>query len=254
VHILLTNDDSHRSPLLSLLLEYLKTLGDVTIVVPMEEQSWTGKSMTRFRPLYVDEILLNGTRAFCVDGTPADCVNLGLHHLVPQKPDIVVSGINIGRNTGVGFALSSGTVGACLEGNIAGIPGIAISQDLEHEVYMHWGGHRSFLPETVERLGTGLVPLLPRLVDHLLSGRLEPFVTWNVNLPVDLSPDCPLVHTVLGHSFYDSCFEKQGARYRHNLKVYHADERPMSDGVVIREGKASLTRIDMRDLGQQIEG
>lgn len=250
MHILLTNDDSHHSPLLAILLEHLQTIGEVTVVVPMEEQSWTGKCMTRFRPLYVDEILLGDTRAFCVDGAPADCVNLGLYHLVPKKPDLIVSGINIGRNTGVGFAVSSGTVGGCLEGNIAGIPGIALSQDLEHDVYLYWGSHRTFKPEVVDRLRERVMRVLPRITDYLLDGRLDAPITWNVNLPIDPAPDCQLVHTVLGHSFYESCFEKVGDQYRHNLKVYRSDPRPEADGVVVQNGQVSLTRIDLRDLGQ----
>jgi 5'-nucleotidase len=249
MRILLTNDDSHSSPLLRFLVAHLRTLGDLTIVVPMEEQSWTGKAMTRFSPLYVDEIALGDARAFCVDGTPADCVNLAVHHLTPAPPDLVVSGINIGRNTGVGFALSSGTVGACLEANIAGIPGIALSQDLETDVYMHWGLHREFRPEVVEQLSAQTMALLPRITNYLLDGKCGEPVTWNVNLPSRPAPDCRLVHTFLGHSFYGSCFQKTGDRYHHNLKTYQPDERPQADGVVIRAGHVSVTRLDMRDLG-----
>ena len=57
-------------------------------------------------------------------GTPADCVNLGIYNLLESKPDIVVSGVNLGFNTGLGFLLASGTVGACFEANIAGLPGL----------------------------------------------------------------------------------------------------------------------------------
>jgi 5'-nucleotidase len=104
---------------------WLRTMGNLTIVVPEEEQSWTGQSISRFRYLYLDTVMLRDGQAYCVDGTPADCINLGIYHVLQQKPDLVGSGINIGINAGLGFALSSGTIGACLEANIAGIPAIA---------------------------------------------------------------------------------------------------------------------------------
>src|SRR5262249_10598694 len=131
MHILLTNDDSHISPLFRFAIDLLKTLGTVTIVVPQQEQSWTGKSMSRFKPLTLSQPLLQQDTAFCVDGTPADCVKMGIYHVCDPPPDLVVSGINIGTNTGVGFLLASGTVGACLEANLAGHPAVALSQSLE---------------------------------------------------------------------------------------------------------------------------
>jgi 5'-nucleotidase len=250
MHILLTNDDSHSSPLLRFLIDYLRTIGDVTIVVPKEEQSWTGKSITRFRPLHVDEIKLGDTQAFCVDGTPADCVNLALYNLVPEKPDLVVSGINIGRNTGVGFAISSGTIGACLEGNIAGIPGIAFSQDLASDVFAYWSEYRGFRPEDVNQLAHQAADLLPRITDYLLDGLCDEPVTWNVNLPQQPAKDCRLTHAYLGYSLYDSCFEPMGDQYRHNLKSIRPDTRPDSDGEVIKAGHVSLTKIDIREIGR----
>lgn len=250
MHILLTNDDSHSSPLLRFLIEYLQTIGDLTIVVPKEEQSWTGKSMTRFRPLYVDEIRLGDTQAFCVDGTPADCVNLAVYNILSKKPDLVVSGINIGRNTGVGFAISSGTIGACLEGNIAGIPGIAFSQDLASDVYTYWSAHRSFHPENVNQLAHRSATLLPRITDYLLDGRCDEPVTWSVNLPQQPAEDCQLIHAHLGHTLYDSCYEPEGDQYHHNLKTYRMDKRPDADSEVIKAGHVSMTKIDIREIGR----
>ena len=104
MHILLTNDDSHTSPLFRFAIDILKPLGDVTIVVPQEEQSWTGKSMSRFKPLALSQMKLQDDIAHCVNGTPADCVNLGVHHLCQEPPDLVVSDIIMPGLTGLELA------------------------------------------------------------------------------------------------------------------------------------------------------
>ena len=124
--ILLTNDDSHDSPLFHFAIDELQKLGDLTISVPATEQSWKGKAMTRFGNVYVEEISIHGTGAWSITGTPADCVNIAIYNLMETPPDVVVSGTNIGKNTGLSFMWSSGTVGACLEANIAGLPALAL--------------------------------------------------------------------------------------------------------------------------------
>ena len=75
MNILLTNDDSHGSPLFAIIIEKLSTLGSLTIVVPNEEQSWTGKSISYSRRLHVEQFMLNSYQAYCVNGKPADCIN-----------------------------------------------------------------------------------------------------------------------------------------------------------------------------------
>ena len=252
MEILLTNDDSHGSPLFHLAIEKLNSLGDLTIVVPKEEQSWTGKSITRFSPLHVDKIPLYDRQAFCVDGTPADCVNLAIYHLVESRPDVVVSGINVGVNTGISFALSSGTVGACLEANIAGVPAIAISQDLDQATFSHWAEHRAFRSEVIERLRAQSHELMDRVFKLLIESDedLHRPITWNVNLPFHAAPDCRLTNALLGRTYYKSCFRKIRDHYQHGLDPLDADSATNADAVVVRQGHVSITRIDVHDIGQ----
>jgi 5'-nucleotidase len=254
MHILLTNDDSHVSPLFRFAIDLLKTLGDVTIVVPQEEQSWTGKSMSRFKPLSIRQTRLQEDLAYCVDGTPADCVNVGLYHLCPAPPDLVVSGINMGTNTGVGFFLASGTIGACLEANIAGRPAVALSQSLERSVFQTWIREQRMPEEEVERLRRQTTMLLERLF-QTLQARPDFFhqpVTWNVNLPYIAAPDWRLVPSVLGHAMYGSCFRKDGEYFRHALELPPPDPRQYADSTVIRNGQVSVTYIDIRQLAQTV--
>lgn len=255
MNILLTNDDSHDSPLFHMLIAAAKELGNVEIVVPAQEQSWQGKSMTRYGPLYAERIDLHGTPAWSVTGTPADCVNMGIYSLLEQRPDLVLSGINIGTNTGTSFALASGTLGACFEGNIAGLPGLALSQVLTSSVYHLWSDERRFEDAVINALRTSLAQVLPAIWEQFLAefveGQQPRAVTWSVNLPATLQ-DTTIVRTRLGDTRYGRCFAKRGDQYHHQLRDVRIDQHPETDAMVNASGKVSATLIDLSILGQQI--
>jgi 5'/3'-nucleotidase len=121
--ILVTNDDGVHSEGIRTLAEALTHLGDVTIVAPMQEASAIGHALTLRRPLRIETI---APRTFAIDGTPTDCVNLAISHVLKHKPDLIVSGINKGWNLGDDVTYS-GTVSGALEGALLGIPSIAVS-------------------------------------------------------------------------------------------------------------------------------
>jgi 5'-nucleotidase len=254
MHILLTNDDSHISPLFRFAIDILKTLGKVTIVVPNEEQSWTGKSMSRFQPLTPSQLQLQDDVAHGVNGTPADCVNLGVHHLCAEPPDLVVSGINMGVNAGLGFFFASGTIGACLEANIAGIPAVALSQSLERAVFQEWMQYQRMPDGEETRLRQQTEMLLEHVFQTLLGRAdfLHHPVTWNVNLPHTAAADWQLVPTVLGHTMYGSCFKPDGETFRHAVELPQPDPRDHADSTVVRQGQVSMTHIDIRQIAQTI--
>ncbi len=121
--ILVTNDDGiHARGIIELAGE-LRKLGTVAVVAPDRERSAVGHALTLHHPLRATEL---GPAVFAVDGTPTDCVNLGIHNLLDFKPDIVVSGINRGANLGDDVTYS-GTVSAAMEATLMGIPAFAIS-------------------------------------------------------------------------------------------------------------------------------
>ena len=123
--ILITNDDGFSSQGIAALLESLEGLGELWMVAPDSEQSAVSHALTLDRPLRVRRV---GERRFVVNGTPTDCVTLGISNLLgDQPPDLVVSGINRGGNMGVDVHYS-GTVSAAFEGVILGYPAIAVSQ------------------------------------------------------------------------------------------------------------------------------
>jgi 5'-nucleotidase len=250
MRILLTNDDSHDSPLFLLAIRLLRELGELEVVVPAQEQSWRGKSMSRFGELYVDRIDLHGCPAWSVSGTPADCVNLAIYNLLDTPPDIVVSGINIGINTGLGFFMASGTLGACFEANIARLPAIALSQALSREDHREWYSQRTFPPDSLARMERAVTELLPTIWERYARELYAP-ITWSFNLP-DHEEHPEIVHTRLGRTYYRRCFSQRVDQYYHDLQPFEIDDEPGSDQAVVASGKVSATLIDLDVIGQRV--
>jgi len=134
--ILLTNDDGIYAPGLAAMERELGRLGDVYVVAPATEQSGVGHSITYLTPLIVKEVFRGEHRwGWAVEGSPADCVKIGVHEFCPRQPDLVVSGINSGLNAGINV-LYSGTVAAAIEGAFYGITSVAVSLQFdEHAEY-----------------------------------------------------------------------------------------------------------------------
>ena len=127
MQILLTNDDGIYAPGLAALEQQLRQLGDVCVVAPATEQSGVGHSITFLSPLISKEVFDGDRRrGWAVEGSPADCVKIGIFEFCPIKPDLVVSGINGGLNAGINV-LYSGTVAAAIEGAFFGITSVAVS-------------------------------------------------------------------------------------------------------------------------------
>jgi 5'-nucleotidase len=123
VLILVTNDDGVRSPGIRSLAQAMADLGRVVVVAPDRNRSAVGHALTLEDPLRVDELK---TDVYAVDGTPTDCVNLGIHGLLQQQPDLVISGINRGSNVGDDITYS-GTVSAAMEACLMGVQAFAVS-------------------------------------------------------------------------------------------------------------------------------
>jgi 5'-nucleotidase len=146
VQILLTNDDGVFAPGLRALRKELQRMGDVTVIAPAVEQSGVGHSITILNPLVVKEVEDEdgSTFGWMVEGSPADSVKLAICELMPRPPDLIVSGINAGANTGINV-LYSGTVAAAIEGAFFKITSIAVSLEVsEHFDYPHaarYGAH-----------------------------------------------------------------------------------------------------------------
>jgi 5'-nucleotidase len=160
--ILCTNDDGYLATGLGVLAEAAAELGRVHVVAPDREQSATSHSLTMHHPLRA-RLVREGLHH--VDGTPTDCVALGVGALLTERPDFVLSGINHGSNMGEDV-LYSGTVAGAMEATILGIPAVAVS----------YAGRDS------ERIPS-FAPLLRRLLPKLVRGDFPAETLLNVNLP-----------------------------------------------------------------------
>ena len=160
--ILVTNDDGITSPGIHALAEALEPLGEVWVCAPDREQSAVSHGVSLQRPLRVNHIR---DRWFAIDGTPTDCVMLGVHGLMKRPPALVVSGINNGANLGDDLAYS-GTVAGAHEGMLLGIPAIAVS-------------NVSFFPEHLETAGH----YARMIAEYCLEHGLPRETMLNVNEP-----------------------------------------------------------------------
>jgi 5'-nucleotidase len=165
--ILVTNDDGVDSPGLSALARALRRVEDICVIAPNRNWTAAGHTKTLDRPLRVARVTLPGTRlgAFSSDGSPSDCVALGFLGLAPERPRLVVSGINTGPNLGSDITYS-GTVSAAMEGVVSGVPAIAVSLGDYYELDFRYAA-----------------TFAARIARRVLREGLESDVLLNVNVP-----------------------------------------------------------------------
>ena len=160
--ILITNDDGILSEGITALANSLRTVGEVWLVAPDRERNAISHALTLHRPLRINNL---STQHYAINGTPADCVNIGIHYLLQEKPALVVSGVNKGVNLGNDINYS-GTVAAAVEGALMGIPSFAISLE----------GEESFRFEPAAQFAL-------RVAQFILKTGLPPQTLLNVNVP-----------------------------------------------------------------------
>ncbi len=235
MRILLTNDDGIYAPGIEALEQELAQVGDVTVVAPATEQSGVGHAITFLSPLVCQEVYREKRfRGWSVEGSPADCVKLGVMELCPDRPDLVVSGINNGLNTGINV-LYSGTVAAAIEGAFFGVTSIAVS--LEYDEHADWAS---------------AARIARRLIESILkndANRPCGASLFNVNIPTAALGGDPQVRVVpMGISRYGEGFvrrtDPQGRRYFWaTIDPPPPDEPEQTDLNAIRRGHVTLTPL-----------
>ncbi len=142
MRILVTNDDGVNSSGIMAAKKAVEDLGKIDVVAPATQQSGIGHALTLFEPIRVTSTQLpDSSEAFSVSGTPTDAVIIGIYELTEKKPDLVISGINIGENLGKSELTTSGTIGAAMEASSHGIPSIAVSLQVTRGDIKFHDGH-----------------------------------------------------------------------------------------------------------------
>lgn len=233
--ILLTNDDGYSSDGINALFRALSRSHTVYLIAPDREQSASSHSLTLNRPLRLHRL---DTYRYTTDGTPTDCVMLGIHSLFKKKhPDMIVSGINHGGNMGDDVTYS-GTVAAAIEGAILRIPSLAISM-------AHWEPGMSM---------TRAAQFAAKFVKSYATMNLDPSIFLNINLPPDN-----------GKPYKNYEFTSQGFRSYRDIVIHKTDPRgksyywiggwpkwrstPGTDFATVEDGRISITpmKLDFTD-------
>jgi 5'-nucleotidase len=256
VRLLVTNDDGVESVFLHELVRALIAADhEVFVVAPKLEQSWTGASKSRNRAVHSAEAEHElKCPTWAVDGTPSDCVNIALDHLLPSMPDAVVSGMNIGLNASLAFILGSGTVAGACEGALHGLPGIAFSQSLSIPVYDE-------LKERGGKAGPGLLAIVRASAKHaaqmteglVASTPSQSFIVHNVNFPYPCMADAQVRRTVPARLLLPGLFSPRAEDGTHRLVFKLGEDTssatPLTDRSALDAGFISHTILDFSKLG-----
>ena len=231
--ILLTNDDGIYAPGLAALERALRSFGDVCVVAPAVEQSGVGHAITYLTPLIVKEVFHDDAHwGWAVEGSPADCVKLGIHEFCAERPALVVSGINSGLNAGINV-LYSGTVAAAIEGAFFGVTSVAVSLEYdEHAPY-----------DRAARLAC-------RIIEQVLAQKGPEPQLYNLNIPIRaLEGRAEVAVVPMNVTRYGDRFEKRLDPWGRDYYWLKGGPPEQSAGeptdlTALAEGKVTLTPLD----------
>ncbi len=230
--VLLTNDDGIFADGLYELYLSIRTIAEVVIVAPDSEKSAVGHAITISDPLRVTHFHRDGRFfGYAVNGTPADCVKLAYYAILDRKPDAVISGINLGSNTGINV-IYSGTISAATEANILGIPSFAIS-----------------LATYTDPIFKPAAKFAAKLLPVILERKLPERTFLNVNVPNVPEEEIRGVRfTRQGMAMYDDNYEVR--RDPRNREYYwltgskvNIDHDPTIDDGAIEQNYISITPL-----------
>ena len=203
MRILITNDDGVNSSGIMATKKAVEDLGEIKVVGPATQQSGIGHALTLFEPIRVTATTLaDGSEAYSVSGTPTDAVIIGIYELSREKPDLVISGINIGENLGMSELTTSGTIGAAMEAAVHGIPALAVSLQVSRGDIKFHDGH-------VDLDFTHAQKILHRVAKRILNRGLPEGVDF-LNLNIPSSPENDKIKlTRLGKRMYKIHIQKR---------------------------------------------
>ena len=235
MRILISNDDGVHAHGLRALVRAVRPLGEVTVIVPDRPRSACGHAVTLHKPLRVEEVALDGEGiALICNGTPADCVALGVEVILPSRPDLVIAGINLGQNLGDDVSYS-GTIAAAMEGAIFDVKSFAISVCGSHDVDFSYAAK-----------------LAARVTELFVSLPLSPETFLNINVPnISAQQIAGIEETRQGRRRWTEQFEQRedtrgGAYY---WRGGHPEDNPSEPGTdvwAIHNHRVSVTPLHLQ--------
>lgn len=230
--ILVSNDDGIDAEGIKQLANALSEIGTVTVIAPKTEQSAVGHAITMKVPLRIYEHnFVNNIKAYAIEGTPADCIKIGIKNILKEKPDIIVSGINHGSNTAIS-TVYSGTVSAAREAAIMGYPAIAMSIT----------DHRPTSFEAANKIAKDLV-------QKVMSNKLPEGTLLNVNVPnLPLKDIMGILPTHQGLSKWDDVYEERMDPYGNKYywltgHMEELDTEIHNDQIAVKNNYVAVTPI-----------
>ena len=253
--ILATNDDGINSHFLIAMVEALSESYEVVTCAPDRERSWIGHAITRHQTLEPKEVKkYPGKKAYSLNGTPADCVNLAVGNLLDREPDLVISGMNLGYNITLPMILSSGTVGGALEGSLLGYPAVAASFALPNEQFdeirKSGGKLEGDLAKSLEHAAKAIADYAGMVIEIPKPTSL---IVHNINFPYDYNGEHPPMLTFANSLCLNSLFDptEDGKSYQLTYKSEWLDNAKVevgSDLWALQENMASVSRLDFTEL------
>jgi len=235
MRILISNDDGVHANGLRALVRAVRPLGEVTVIVPDRPRSACSHSVTLHKPLRVEEVALDSEgKALICNGTPADCVALGVEVILPKHPDLVIAGINLGPNLGDDVSYS-GTIAAAMEGAIFDVMSFAISVCGSHDVNFTYAAN-----------------LAARVAELLVASTITPNTFLNINVPnIPAEQIVGLELTRQGRRRWTEQFEKRddtrgGAYYWRGGHPEDDPNDPGADVWAIHNNRVSVTPLHLQ--------
>lgn len=256
MRLLITNDDSLDCIFLHVLVHALRDAGhELFVVAPKSEQSWIGAAKSRHRRVHSAAADRGfGCPTWVVDGTPSDCVNIALAHLLAEKPDAVVSGINVGLNASLSFIPASGTVAGAWEGVVHGLPAIALSQHLSFAAFDRFkqssGEPENEVMAALRSAAAHTVRMLPGIVAQTPA---RSFILHNINFPFPCTDATEIRRTVPAQMIVPGLFSPQADDGTHSFIFKLGDDitpsdGPLSDRAALNAGFISHSVLDFKKL------
>jgi len=248
--ILVTNDDGYTSAGFITLVKELSKNYSVTAVVPDRGRSWIGKAITTKKELKIKKTTYDSVEMYLLNGTPADCVQIGLYDIVTIRPKLIISGINIGLNIGKARTLSSGTIGAAIEGAIDGVRSLASS--LSIPITFRDKKTDFYTPKNNQHFENA-AKITTKVAGILLNKTFPDVDLFSLNIPFDATVTTPLEITSLFNARYGRLFHKTGKKFVHRtppIQFKNMEER--SDLKALNDGKISLTPMNISFSAPQL--